>query len=235
MLKINVSTAEAVVTETELITAGRKGLRCAFTFSDDWAGLAKTVIVQGAATRDIALLATNEIIVPAECVDKAQFPLKIGVYGALPDGTIAIPTIWASFGKVFPGAKPSDIPPDELTPDVVAQIIEASSNALYLARNVQSMADSGAFDGAAATISVGTTTTLPAGSTATVENIGTSSEAVFNFGIPKGGKGDTGDMGYIDVEIDEYGHLIFTSTPATDVELALVDGNLCLVEVEEET
>ena len=154
MLKINVTTAEAVVTETELITAGRKGLRCAFTFSDDWAGLAKTAIVQGAAARDIALLATNEIVVPAECVNKAQFPLKIGVYGALPDGTIAIPTIWASFGKVLPGAKPSLIPPDELTPDVVAQIIEASSNALYLARNVQSMADSGELDGVSPAVTV---------------------------------------------------------------------------------
>lgn len=236
MLKINVTTAEAVVTETELITAGRKGLRCAFTFSDDWAGLAKTVIVQGAATRDIALLAANEIVVPAECVDKAQFPLKIGVYGALPDGTIAIPTIWASFGKVLPGAKPSDIPPDELTPDVVAQIQEAASNALYLARNVQSMADAGEFDGApgddgvspslsssaisgghrvsmtdkdgtttfdvmdgatgaAATISIGTTATLDAGSDATVTNSGTSEAAVLNFGIPKGDQGTPGQEG----------------------------------------
>ena len=154
MLKINVTTAEAVVTETELITAGRKGLRCAFSFSEDWAGLAKTAIVQGAAARDIALLATNEIVVPAECVNKAQFPLKIGVYGALPDGTIAIPTIWASFGKVLPGAKPSLIPPDELTPDVVAQIQEAAGNALYLARNVQSMADSGALDGVSPEVTV---------------------------------------------------------------------------------
>lgn len=154
MLRINVTTAEAVITETELITSGRKGLRCAFTFSDDWAGLAKTVIVQGAATRDIALLAANEITVPAECVSKAQFPLKIGVYGARPDGSIAIPTIWASFGKVLPGAKPSDIPPDELTPDVVAQIQEAANNALYLARNVQSMADSGALDGVSPAVTV---------------------------------------------------------------------------------
>lgn len=44
--------------------------------------------------------------------------------------------------------------------------------------------------GKAATITVGTTTTLPAGSEATVENTGTTSEAVFNFGIPKGSDGD---------------------------------------------
>lgn len=46
-------------------------------------------------------------------------------------------------------------------------------------------------DGAAATIAVGTTTTLPAGSSATVTNSGSSSAAVFNFGIPKGSDGTT--------------------------------------------
>lgn len=47
-------------------------------------------------------------------------------------------------------------------------------------------------DGESATITVGTTTTLPAGSSATVTNTGTSSAAVLNFGIPKGDKGDAG-------------------------------------------
>ena len=50
-------------------------------------------------------------------------------------------------------------------------------------------------DGAAATISVGSTSTLPAGSSATVTNSGTSSAAVFDFGVPKGDKGDTGATG----------------------------------------
>ena len=43
--------------------------------------------------------------------------------------------------------------------------------------------------GEAATIAVGTVTTLPAGSDATVTNVGTSEAAVFNFGIPKGEDG----------------------------------------------
>ena len=50
-------------------------------------------------------------------------------------------------------------------------------------------------DGQAATITAGTTTTLPAGSSATVTNSGTSSAAIFDFGIPKGDKGDTGNPG----------------------------------------
>lgn len=43
--------------------------------------------------------------------------------------------------------------------------------------------------GEAATVQVGTTTTLPAGSQATVNNSGTSEAAVLNFGIPKGQDG----------------------------------------------
>ena len=49
--------------------------------------------------------------------------------------------------------------------------------------------------GTAATIAVGTTTTLSPGDSATVANVGTSSAAVFNFGIPSGLTGATGATG----------------------------------------
>lgn len=49
--------------------------------------------------------------------------------------------------------------------------------------------------GASATIAVGTTTTLAPGLNATVTNVGTASNAVLDFGIPKGEKGDKGDTG----------------------------------------
>lgn len=58
-------------------------------------------------------------------------------------------------------------------------------------------------DGESATITVGTTTTLPAGSSATVTNTGTSSAAVLNFGIPKGEKGDSGS-GAGDMSMSDY-------------------------------
>lgn len=50
-------------------------------------------------------------------------------------------------------------------------------------------------NGAAATINVGTTTTLPAGSSATVTNVGSSSAAVFNFALPQGATGPQGPTG----------------------------------------
>lgn len=49
--------------------------------------------------------------------------------------------------------------------------------------------------GAAATIVVGSTTTLDADQPATVVNSGTEGAAVFNFGIPRGVKGEDGQKG----------------------------------------
>ena len=49
--------------------------------------------------------------------------------------------------------------------------------------------------GTAATIEIGTVTTGEAGSSASVTNAGTKSEAVFDFVIPKGDKGEKGDKG----------------------------------------
>ena len=50
-------------------------------------------------------------------------------------------------------------------------------------------------NGTAATITVGTVTTGAAGTSASVTNVGTSTEAKLNFTIPRGAKGDKGDKG----------------------------------------
>ena len=50
-------------------------------------------------------------------------------------------------------------------------------------------------DGAAATVTVGQVTTLPAGSQATVTNSGNENSAVLNFGIPQGATGQAGANG----------------------------------------
>ena len=44
-------------------------------------------------------------------------------------------------------------------------------------------------DGAAATIEIGTVSTGAAGSNASVVNVGTETEAIFNFTIPRGNPG----------------------------------------------
>ena len=83
--------------------------------------------------------------------------------------------------------------------------------------------------GAAATVSIGTTTTLDAGDDATVTNTGTSGAAVFNFGIPKGAKGDTGPAGGI-TDINSYTGAVTTGDGITfdtsTGELSSYDFNL---------
>ena len=49
--------------------------------------------------------------------------------------------------------------------------------------------------GASATVNIGTVTTLPPGSPATVENVGSPSNAVFSFGLPTGPQGAPGTNG----------------------------------------
>ena len=71
--------------------------------------------------------------------------------------------------------------------------IGANGNWWYYDKDAGAYVDSGV--DASITISIGTTTTLPAGSSATVTNSGTAPDPIFNFGIPKGDKGDTGDQG----------------------------------------
>ena len=67
--------------------------------------------------------------------------------------------------------------------------------------------------GKAATIAVGTVTTLPAGSSATVTNVGTESAAVLDFGIPEGEQGDPG--------ASEWGSITGTLSDQTDLQSAI--------------
>ena len=50
-------------------------------------------------------------------------------------------------------------------------------------------------DGTAATVNAGTTTTLSPGSSATVNNSGSISAAIFDFGVPRGADGTNGKDG----------------------------------------
>ncbi len=70
--------------------------------------------------------------------------------------------------------------------------IGANGNWFVWDTNTGAYVDSGV--DASIVVSIGTTTTLPAGSSASVTNSGTGTDPIFNFGIPKGDKGDTGDV-----------------------------------------
>lgn len=58
-------------------------------------------------------------------------------------------------------------------------------------------------DGSAATITIGTTTTLNAGQQATVQNVGTTQAAILNFGIPKGADGSGGGTSLFNIDANK--------------------------------
>lgn len=78
--------------------------------------------------------------------------------------------------------------------------------------------------GDAATVAAGTTTTLPAGSSATVTNVGTTSAAVFNFGIPQGADGADGADGTDGVSVTGVA-LVSTSGKVKTYRMSFSDGN----------
>ncbi len=68
--------------------------------------------------------------------------------------------------------------------------------------------------GLAGSIQVGTVTTLSAGSSATVTNVGTTNSAIFDFGIPKGADGSGGGSA-------TWGGITGTLSAQTDLNSAL--------------
>ena len=83
--------------------------------------------------------------------------------------------------------------------------------------------------GSAATVSVGTVTTLEPGQPATVTNSGTENAAIFNFGIPRGEAGSGGGGGglyaYTYSELESMGKIEWD---ADDLELSINDKNFIL-------
>ena len=113
---------------------------------------------------------------------------------------------FAFFISVQRSALPADTDMSESDYQYVEQLIDAAeginAHPPVIGQNgnwwIWSIQDEAYVDSgidASITITVGTTTTLPAGSSATVTNTGTSTDPIFNFGIPKGDKGDKGDPG----------------------------------------
>lgn len=178
MIRINVDGVTATVAEKEILTAGRVGLECAFTFTGEWDGLFKTAVFQGVESVGVAL-PDNTCIVPWEAMQVEGVQLKIGVFGANGAGTIVIPTIWANAGKIQPSAAGSGTEPTEPSQNANAYAVETAEEAKNIALSVQQRADNGEFDGAdgfspTATVSkVGNTATI----TITDEN-GTTTAAI---------------------------------------------------------
>lgn len=105
--KIQVNGAIAHTLYRKVIPAGIIGAQVELEYAEDvWKGLHKTVVFEGAVTKDVVTDA-EVVTIPAEVVAKHGDVLRVGVYGVDADGSIAIPTIWAYIGVVCDSANPS--------------------------------------------------------------------------------------------------------------------------------
>ena len=144
--------------------------------------LSITILTEGSLTASVVGQGIVASIVPSQ----ALLEVNVGVPGA--SGTVSVGTTTTG----------------DAGTDASVVNVGTTTNAILdftIPRGDKGEQGNAGSNGTSATVSVGTTTTLSAGSSATVTNSGSTSAAVFNFGIPqgiqglKGDKGDTGNTG----------------------------------------
>lgn len=123
MIRIYCEAADAVLKETQTLTAGMINYpEVLLTFSDAWDGFGKAVIVKAGEVEESALLVNNKFIVPSECLAESGVNLIVGVSGS--DGVETIPTIWCSCGMIMDSVDVNDsTATGTATPSLVEQMI----------------------------------------------------------------------------------------------------------------
>lgn len=161
-----------------------------FDFGSKWNGLNVYARFQhGPEVYDVPLV-DGCATIPHEVLRETGF--NVSVFGEDADG--ARLTSARVFVDVEPTISNDGAPPIPATPSLLQRIdalVHASSES---ARNAAESAQV-AQEANAATVEVDGVDTLPAGSAATVANVGTPQDARLRFGIPKGDKGDKGSGG----------------------------------------
>jgi len=110
-IKLQVSASQIqVVQRPAAITAGTVGLEAEFSFDSHWDNLGKTVIFRAGDKVITAGLEGDTHIVPWEVLEKPDLWLIVGVYGANPEGTVVIPTLWTKVAAVYTGVDPEGDP-----------------------------------------------------------------------------------------------------------------------------
>lgn len=149
MIQITADTRRAVVTNKELLTTGSAGIQVQFTLSEDWAGLAKVAVFrQGDEGEKVDCVLDSGLtcVVPPEVLTTADEVVFCGIYGSNGQGTIIIPTIWASLGVVRPGTEPNTPASATPTPEIWAQILSVAQDAEATADEAMSLVETGLND-----------------------------------------------------------------------------------------
>lgn len=122
MITLTADSRRATATSDEPITAGSVGIPVTVMLSAEFDGLQAVVTFRaGPAAADVAYDG-QRMSVPSQCLTQAGRRLTAGVYGARPDGTVVIPTVWCDIGIIQEGTRPSGIYPADPAPSWAAQV-----------------------------------------------------------------------------------------------------------------
>lgn len=103
-IEVKINGTSAYASANGKITSGMVGLPVFIEYDSSWSGLVKTACFRvGNLTRKMDNVGTYTTV-PWEVMRNSGKPLEIGVEGKKEDGSVVIPTIWATVSTVLPGA-----------------------------------------------------------------------------------------------------------------------------------
>ena len=136
--------ALATVTENETLTSGMINAKIKFEFSADWhSGISRTAIFTAGDVTKVVLDSyweNNVCSIPQECLEKSDEILMVGVYGADNANTVAIPTVWATVGKIRKGYEGYEDVSTGTLP-IWAQVQSAAAQSAQAAKDAQTAAE----------------------------------------------------------------------------------------------
>ena len=144
MTTIMIGKALATVTENEILTSGMINAKIKFEFSEDWyPALSKTAIFTAGDVTKVVLDSyweNNVCSIPQECLAKSDEILMVGIYGADNANVVAIPTVWATVGKIRKGYEGYEDVSTGTLP-IWAQVQSAAAQSATAAKNAQDAAE----------------------------------------------------------------------------------------------
>ena len=136
--------ALATVTENETLTSGMINAKIKFEFSADWhSGISRTAIFTAGDVTKVVLDSyweNNVCSIPQECLEKSDEILMVGVYGVDNANTVAIPTVWATVGKIRKGYEGYEDVSTGTLP-IWAQVQSAAAQSAQAAKDAQTAAE----------------------------------------------------------------------------------------------
>lgn len=144
MTTIMIGKALAAVTENETLTSGMINAKIKFEFSEDWtSNISKTAIFTAGDVTKVVLDSyweNNVCSIPQECLAKSDEILMVGIYGADNANVVAIPTVWATVGKIRKGYEGYEDVSTGALP-IWAQVQSAAAQSATAAKNAQDAAE----------------------------------------------------------------------------------------------